>query len=137
MSLAVTTDTSLQYNNGTDAYDTSEKARIPAYCDRIISKGDNLRQVGYDTAPLRFSDHRPVYATFECVVKVEDEAKKDALTKEMYKLRRAQMSSALKTTQPNGSQGENLAALALSTPVSTGASTERQRWWLHHSIVHQ
>ena len=131
----MTTYTFLQYNNGTDEYDTSEKARIPAYCDRIISRGDNLKQVGYDTAPLRFSDHRPVYAIFECVVKVEDEAKKDALAKEMYKSRRAKMSSAVETTQNNGSRGENPAASALVATAPTSASTERQKWWLDQRIL--
>lgn len=32
-----------KYDNGTDDYDTSEKMRIPAYTDRILYKGPDVR----------------------------------------------------------------------------------------------
>jgi len=54
-----------KYDLNSNQYDTSEKARIPAWCDRVLRKGDNIRQIHYNDAPLRFSDHRPVYATFQ------------------------------------------------------------------------
>jgi hypothetical protein len=68
-----------------------EKARIPAWCDRVLHKGDNLRQIDYNIAPLRFSDHRPVYATFQCTVSVIDSIKKDKLSREIYDRRRAEV----------------------------------------------
>lgn len=69
----------------------SEKARIPAWCDRVLYRGKNLRQLSYNTVPLRFSDHRPVYATFRCAVSVVDEAAKEKLSKEIYTNRRAEV----------------------------------------------
>ncbi|KAK0966508.1 Inositol-1,4,5-trisphosphate 5-phosphatase 1 [Friedmanniomyces endolithicus] len=69
-----------KYNLGNDEYDSSEKARIPAWTDRIVTKGDNLRQLVYDTAPLRFSDHRPVFGYFQCTVSVTEQGKKDHIS---------------------------------------------------------
>ncbi|RIB17656.1 Endonuclease/exonuclease/phosphatase [Gigaspora rosea] len=48
-----------KYDNGTDEYDTSEKARTPAWTDRILYRGNKIRQIGYSRAELRVSDHRP------------------------------------------------------------------------------
>ncbi|WEW60112.1 Inositol-1,4,5-trisphosphate 5-phosphatase 1 [Emydomyces testavorans] len=73
-----------RYDNGTDVYDTSEKRRIPAWCDRILWKGENLRQLEYNTAPLKFSDHRPVYAVFKCTIRTVDEELKARLSRELY-----------------------------------------------------
>ena len=80
-----------RFDVGTDNYDTSEKARIPAWCDRIVKRGVHLRQIDYDMAPLRFSDHRPVYGLFECSLKVIDESIKARLTKELYEKRKAEV----------------------------------------------
>jgi len=61
-----------KYEPGTNQYASSEKARIPAWCDRILwrtlQKSD-LRLVRYSRAELRTSDHKPVYAIFEVKVK--------------------------------------------------------------------
>ena len=78
-----------KYDIGTDNYDSSEKARIPAWCDRVLRKGDNLRQINYTTAPLRFSDHRPVFATFQCTISRVNEGHKGKLSREIYAKRRA------------------------------------------------
>src|SRR5579859_7057601 len=59
-----------KFDVGTDDYDTSEKNRIPAWTDRILWKSTNIRQTAYDSAPLLFSDHKPVYATFKCEIKI-------------------------------------------------------------------
>ena len=53
-----------KYNRGTDQYDTSEKMRIPAYCDRILSRGDRIKQHLYQRLDIKMSDHRPVIADF-------------------------------------------------------------------------
>ncbi|PWW76141.1 DNase I-like protein [Tuber magnatum] len=87
----LTFDPTYKYDIGTDRYDTSEKARIPAWCDRVLRRGKNLRQLSYGAAPLRFSDHRPVYATFRCVVSAVDETAKEKLSKEIYTTRRAEV----------------------------------------------
>ena len=54
-----------KYNPGTDDWDSSEKARCPAWCDRILWKGHRTELLKYDSImQLRLSDHKPVYAVF-------------------------------------------------------------------------
>lgn len=59
-----------KYDRGSvDRFDSSEKARIPAWCDRVLfysKKDDLVKQMEYDSVPeSTLSDHKPIYATFE------------------------------------------------------------------------
>lgn len=65
-----------KYDIGTDMYDTSEKARTPSWTDRIVYKGDNLSPLAYSDVPLRFSDHKPIFAAYRAKVAFVDEAQK-------------------------------------------------------------
>ncbi|KAF8042392.1 hypothetical protein BT93_A0886 [Corymbia citriodora subsp. variegata] len=47
---------------------SKEKRRTPAWCDRILWKGDGLKQIWYVRGESRFSDHRPVYSLFSVQV---------------------------------------------------------------------
>lgn len=59
-----------KYDVGTDTYDTSEKKRAPAWCDRILYRGrDRVRQLDYRRHEVRVSDHRPVTGLFEMEIK--------------------------------------------------------------------
>lgn len=59
-----------KYDVGSDTYDTSEKHRAPAWCDRILYRGaGNIKPLEYRRHELQVSDHRPVSATFKMRIK--------------------------------------------------------------------
>eukprot|EP00002_Diphylleia_rotans_P032520 TRINITY_DN6840_c0_g1_i1.p1 TRINITY_DN6840_c0_g1~~TRINITY_DN6840_c0_g1_i1.p1 ORF type:complete len:787 (-),score=125.19 TRINITY_DN6840_c0_g1_i1:63-2423(-) len=69
-----------KYDPYTQIYDTSEKKRIPAYCDRILWKtGSPVTLDHYYRGEIKFSDHRPVFGLFTVQVRVVDPAKKSEL----------------------------------------------------------
>lgn len=118
-----------KFNNGTDDYDTSEKARIPAWTDRVLSKGNNLRQTDYNSAPLRFSDHRPVYAIFQCVVSVVDEQTRKAISISLYQKRRRALADGTDGAM-SPSDDEDLQDYESIEPGLPPASSDRRKWWL-------
>jgi endonuclease/exonuclease/phosphatase family metal-dependent hydrolase len=59
-----------KYDVGTDDYDTSDKKRSPAWCDRILYRGiGRVKQLEYRRHEVRASDHRPVSASFKLRIK--------------------------------------------------------------------
>lgn len=110
--------------------DDSEKARIPAWTDRILRKGTNLRQINYNTAPLRFSDHRPVYATFQCTVSIVDEAVREALSREIYEKRRVEVGGTIANTAADDTDDEDLIGYDQIEPGLPPASSDKRKWWL-------
>jgi endonuclease/exonuclease/phosphatase family metal-dependent hydrolase len=126
-----------KFDVGTDDYDTSEKNRIPAWTDRILRKGNNLRQMTYDSAPLRFSDHRPVYATFECEIKIIQEEKRAMLSKQLYEkrkkdlgLRRGAIDGIGNPASDAESDDDDLMGYESIAPGLPPASSDRRKWWL-------
>ncbi|CAK9295175.1 unnamed protein product [Gordionus sp. m RMFG-2023] len=68
-----------KYDPGTDNFDSSEKARVPSWCDRILWKSASSEKVNLllyrSHLALRLSDHKPVSALFNTKVHVIDQNK--------------------------------------------------------------
>lgn len=69
---------SYKYDIGTNTYDSSEKKRIPSWCDRILWKSQGggtdqaglMEQIHYKShMELTSSDHKPVSAQFQARIK--------------------------------------------------------------------
>lgn len=65
-----------KYDPGTDHYDRSEKKRVPAWCDRILYRGEGVKCISYERFECRVSDHRPISASFIVKVKTIDPRRK-------------------------------------------------------------
>lgn len=124
----VTFPPTYKYNAGTDEYDTSEKQRIPAWTDRVLCKGNSLEQLQYHAATLRFSDHRPVYASFRCTVSRVDEKTKTAISDQLF----AQSRKAVTDDLEHGADLIDATDPRAETD-GTGllpASSDKRKWWL-------
>ncbi|XP_010485317.1 PREDICTED: type I inositol polyphosphate 5-phosphatase 5-like [Camelina sativa] len=65
-----------KYSQNSDAYagemtKSKKKRRTPAWCDRILWRGEGIEQLSYIRGESRFSDHRPVCAIFAVEVDVK------------------------------------------------------------------
>lgn len=83
--LPIDFDPTYKYDVGTDRYDTSEKKRAPAWCDRILSRSRNparLKQLDYRRHEVRVSDHRPVSALFYMTIKTISQKNRDVVWNE-------------------------------------------------------
>ena len=81
--LPITFAPTYKYDVGTDRYDTSEKRRAPAWCDRIMFRGTGkVKQIEYRRHELRVSDHRPVSGRFTMRIKSIDAEKRARLGNE-------------------------------------------------------
>ncbi|XP_076642759.1 oculocerebrorenal syndrome of Lowe [Halictus rubicundus] len=75
-----------KYDLGTDNWDSSEKSRSPAWCDRVLWKGDAITSIVYRSHPeLRISDHKPVSALFDSQIRIIDMAKYRKIHEEVMK----------------------------------------------------
>ncbi|XP_036318509.1 type II inositol 1,4,5-trisphosphate 5-phosphatase-like [Rhagoletis pomonella] len=78
---------SYKYDIGTDNFDSSEKQRAPAFCDRVLWKGVRVEQLAYNSImEIRKSDHKPVYAIFRVKIKNKDEKRYKRIHEEVLKL---------------------------------------------------
>ncbi|CUM67769.1 uncharacterized protein PRCAT00005474001 [Priceomyces carsonii] len=116
-----------KFDNGTQTYDTSEKQRIPAWTDRILSLSRNkiLKQILYNSAPeVVFSDHRPVYGIFMCSVNIVNENMKERLLNGLYESYRKTFGNDIFFTK------QNLSFLLNNNKALPAPSSEIHKWWL-------
>lgn len=81
-------------------------------------------------APLRFSDHRPVYATFQCSVSIVDEEAREALSRDIYERRRSEVGGTIANTSKDDTDDEDLIGYDSIEPGLPPASSDRRKWWL-------
>ncbi|CAO3615901.1 unnamed protein product [Mucor hiemalis] len=63
-------DPTYKYDRESDLYDSSEKKRIPAWCDRVLYRAPStLTNLYYRRHEVRASDHRPISAGFTIPIK--------------------------------------------------------------------
>ena len=85
--LPITFPPTYKYDVGSDRYDTSEKKRSPAWCDRLLfrSASNRCKQLTYQRHEgVTYSDHRPVSGLFKIQIKKVDEVKRKAVLKSVY-----------------------------------------------------
>lgn len=68
----ITFSPTYKYDRFSNEYDTSEKRRAPAWCDRILwrcNDKDRVEQLHYRRYEVNVSDHRPISGGFRIRVK--------------------------------------------------------------------
>jgi hypothetical protein len=110
-------DPTYKYDNGSIAYDTSEKQRIPAWTDRILFKGEGIVQMEYNRGEQLMSDHRPVRSFFKIPIRLFNKEKKQQIESQVRS--QTLVSSSQPTLNQNGD---------LPPP-----STDQVKWWETHS----
>ena len=78
-------DPTYKYDYAKKEYDTSSKARIPAWTDRVLfsQSFQCLRLLDYGRAEITLSDHRPVFATFNAQIRKVDQDAKELIERNL------------------------------------------------------
>lgn len=78
-----------KYDRKSNEYDTSEKRRAPAWCDRILWRSrevSRVMQTGYRRYEANVSDHRPISASFSLTIKTIDRVEREKRKQETKRM---------------------------------------------------
>ncbi|TDL18444.1 DNase I-like protein [Rickenella mellea] len=78
-----------KYDRRTSEYDSSEKKRIPAWCDRVLYRSREPARVNllhYQRYEANVSDHRPISAAFRVTIKAVDQEKRARIKEDVDEL---------------------------------------------------
>ncbi|KAF8629469.1 hypothetical protein AX15_003431 [Amanita polypyramis BW_CC] len=78
-----------KYDPRSNEYDSSEKRRLPAWCDRVLWRtrdGSRVQQLHYQRYEANVSDHRPVSAAFGVTVKTIVHDRRGQVVKQVQSL---------------------------------------------------
>ncbi len=78
-----------KYDRRTSEYDSSEKKRIPAWCDRVLYRSREPARVNllhYQRYEANVSDHRPISAAFRVTIKAVDQGKRARIKEDVDEL---------------------------------------------------
>ncbi|KAL2313383.1 Phosphoinositide 5-phosphatase [Schizosaccharomyces pombe] len=139
--LPITFPPTYKFDIGTDIYDTSDKHRVPAWTDRILYRGE-LVPHSYQSVPLYYSDHRPIYATYEANIVKVDREKKKILFEELYNQRKQEVRDASQTSYTLIDIAGSVAGKPNLIPhlPANGVdkikqpSSERSKWWFDDGL---
>ncbi|WFD31185.1 phosphoinositide 5-phosphatase [Malassezia sp. CBS 17886] len=132
-----------KYDLHSDAYDSSEKLRPPAWTDRILFRSTlaepertPIRVYVYGCADVRISDHRPVYALLAMDAFVIDELRRDDMYAEVLAAAKRAVgeddaasdeSDASEDAFPAGRVGARASTRALDSLVDLSVSNDARR----------
>jgi hypothetical protein len=78
-----------KYDPRTDEYDSSEKRRSPAWCDRVLWRTrdpNRVHQLHYRRYEANVSDHRPISAAFTITVKSVEHEMREKVKKDVQEM---------------------------------------------------
>uniref|UniRef100_A0A7S4P4K0 Rho-GAP domain-containing protein n=1 Tax=Paramoeba aestuarina TaxID=180227 RepID=A0A7S4P4K0_9EUKA len=124
----LTFDPTYKYDNESIYYDTSEKRRVPAWCDRVLYRSKSAQLVGYRRHELMTSDHRPVSAIFAVDVKYTETEERSRvyndICKQLDKLENEMLPDVtLQINEQNLVQFQNVYFLTSMTKTVTAVNT--------------
>ncbi|PIS57463.1 hypothetical protein CJI97_000505 [Candidozyma auris] len=123
-----------KFDNNTSRYDTSDKQRVPAWTDRVLSmsRAKILKQEIYNCCPeVIFSDHRPVFALFRANVIMINESEKKRVSNEIYEGYKKVVGGV--NYLLTGSDVSRFVA-DVGDKIISPPSSDSSKWWLKNGL---